>query len=200
MKKSLFILLALFLSIDLMAQTTLTIDVSDQPNKHVDVSTYTNLTRLNVIGATGVTLPAGRTTFTLDGTGSPDLVVDFAEQASRTTLTTLTLINVNQVDISSCSALVTLNCQGKGTEWGDGTDGHKGLICNTGATDGSWTLPALTTIKAQGSGVQVLNLKNAAENLRNLHICKSTMKELHVPNHLGFTAIYNTNKTTQLSL
>ncbi|MBR3389996.1 MAG: hypothetical protein IKG83_05730 [Prevotella sp.] len=202
MKKSLFMLLALFLSIDLMAQTTLTRDVSNQPNKHVDVSAYTNLTRLNVIGATGVTLPPNKTSFTLDGTGSPDLVVNFAQQAMRTTLTTLTLINVNQADISSCEKLQTLICQGKGTEWGDGTDGHKGLICNTGATAGSWTLPALTSIRAQGSGVQKLDMTNAAANLKNLNICKSTMKELYIPNHTKFspTGVQNTNSDTGFSL
>ena len=190
MKKSLLILLVLFIPIGLMAQTTLTIDVSDQSNKHVDASGYTSLTSLRVIGATGVTLPAGRTTFTLDGTGSPDLVVDFAEQASRTTLTTLTLINVNQVDISSCSALVTLNCQGKGTEWGDGTAGHLGLICNTSATAGSPTLPALTKIDARNSGVKKLDLTNAGMNVNNLIAANSLMKELRVPGHTKFKIFY----------
>ena len=176
----------------------LTIDVTNEAEKTVDVSELTGLQRLNVTGATSVILPDPiGSTFTLDGTGSPDLVVDFGTQ---TTLETLTLINMNQVDISDCSALQTLNCEGKGSEWGDGTDGHKGLVCNTGASSGSWTLPALTTINASNSGVQKLDMTNAAANLANLNICNSTMKELRVPNHTEFTAISNTSSPTGLSL
>ena len=180
--------------------THLVVDVTDSENKHVDVSTFTNLSDLEVIGATGVTLPANKTKFILNGTGSPDLKVDFAEQAMRTTLTELTLINMNQVDISSCDALVTLNLEGTGTEWGDGSADHLGVICNTGATSDSWTLPALTKIMANSSGVQKLDLTNAAANLKILNICKSTMKELRVPNHLGFTKLVTSYGTDSGSL
>ena len=167
-------------------ENPLTIDVTNEDEKDIDLSGCSGLTWLKVIGATGVTLPnLSGSSFTLEGTGSPNLVVDFGSQAS---LKTLTLINVNEVDISNCSALNTLYCYDKGVEWGDGTEGHKGVIFNTGAASGSETLPNLTTIEAMNSGVQKLDLTNAAMNLNTINLLNSTTKELRIPNHTKITS------------
>lgn len=229
------------------AITELTIDVTDESEKAVDVSAYTSLRKLTLIGATDVTLASGRTTFeidvtqspniteldfsdqtslttltvrgavdvtlgdqsaltlltlegvtgltvgafsntslVIDGTGSPDLVVDLGTQES---LLTLQLINMNQIDISGCSALQTLTCQG--LEWGDLTEGHLGLICNTGATETNSTLPALTRLRATESGVRKIDLTNAAMNISKIAVTKSLIRELYVPNHLTLRAISN---------
>ena len=166
--------------------TPLTIDVTNEDEKDIDLSGCSGLTWLKVIGATGVTLPnLSGSSFTLEGTGSPDLVVNLGSQAS---LKTLTLVNINEIDISNCSALNTLNCYEKGVEWGDGTEGHKGVIFNTGAAPGSETLPNLTTIYAMNSGVQKLDLTNAAMNLNTINLLNSTTKELRIPNHTKITS------------
>lgn len=167
-------------------ENPLTIDVTNEDEKDIDLSGCSGLTWLKVIGATGVTLPnLSGSSFSLEGTGSPDLVVNLG---SQTSLKTLALTNVNEVDISGCSALNTLYCYDKGVEWGDGTEGHKGIIFNTGAAPGSETLPNLTTIYAMNSGVQKLDLTNAAMNLNTINLLNSTTKELRIPNHTKITS------------
>ena len=193
--KRLAVMLLALLPMCVMAQTetTLTVDVTNQTNKAVDLSAYTALQTLTIKGgATSLTLGTlTSTTFTLEAEECSDLVVNMGNQPN---IRTLTLTNLNQIDISGCSALQTLTCQG--TDWGDLTEDHLGLICNTGATAAAPKLPALAQLDASGSGVQKIDLTNAAMNLTKINIANSTTRELYLPNHTGINYYSTTTRST----
>ena len=190
--KGLAVLLLALLPIGLTAQGShLEYDLTNQSEKTIDLSGHANMKSLKLTGAEGVILPnVNHKDFTFDATGSPNLEVDMGDQ---THIETLTLINHNQIDISGCRALKTLTCQG--TEWGDLSEGHLGLICNTGATETNPTLPALLHVDVSGSGVMKIDLTNAGLSMERINLFNSLTKELYVPNHLGLTT-FNANPNT----
>ena len=114
-------------------QTELTIDVTEDVSKAVDVSAFTRLEKLTVIGATSLTLPnTTKSTFTLDVTNSPNLSsVDFTPMTNLNNLTVIgaqgmTLPNkytftldvtespaiASAVDLSSMTSLYNLTIKG----------------------------------------------------------------------------------------
>ena len=82
---------------------------------YMDYTSQTNLIGLQLNGAQGVRLPADRTTFVLDLTGSPNIAeVDFNNSAS--TLTSLNAVNVKKIDVSACQELEELQHTGSMSE------------------------------------------------------------------------------------
>ena len=198
LKKRLAVMLLALLPMGIMAQneTTLTVDLTNETNKTVDLSAYTKLTSLTLKGVEGVTMPTlTSTSLTFDATESPNLIVDMGVQ---NIIRSLTLKNHNQIDISKCSALETLTCQG--TEWGNLSEGHLGLICNTGATASAPTLPALGTLNAFGSGVVKIDLTNAGMSVTNINIVNSSTKELYIPNHTNIKYYSNSSTSAAYTL
>lgn len=173
--------------------TELTIDVTEEEHKTIDVSHYTNLQSLKVIGATELTLPTGRTTFTLDVTESPDLAdVNLSTQTALTNLTlkgatgltlpttlTSTTFTINtlespglDVDMSSQTTLQRLYCKCNGN-----------LTLSTDNT-------ALTFLDVSKSELKDLDLSNGeAPNLVTVICNEAPIKNLKLQNHTALTSL-----------
>ncbi|MBQ4483620.1 MAG: leucine-rich repeat domain-containing protein [Prevotella sp.] len=143
---------------------------------YMDYTSQTNLIGLVLTGAQGVRLPANRTTFVLDLTGSPNIAeVDFNNSAS--TLTSLNAVNVKKIDVSACSELQELLYTGPASE---------NLVLATA----SGSYPDLTTLVLTKSSVKTLDLKGGgtsetciAPNLQNFRAFYSALEEIDLSNH-----------------
>lgn len=143
---------------------------------YMDYTSHPNLIGLVLTGAQGVRLPANRTTFVLDLTGSPNIEeVDFNNSAS--TLTSLNAVNVKKIDVSACSKLQELLYTGPASE---------NLVLATA----SGSYPDLTTLVLTKSSVKTLDLKGGgtsetciAPNLQNFRAFYSALEEIDLSNH-----------------
>ena len=149
---------------------------------YMDYTSQTNLIGLQLNGAQGVRLPADRTTFVLDLTGSPNIEeVDFNNSAS--TLTSLNAVNVKKLDVSACSELQTLIYTGPASE---------NLVLATA----SGSYPDLTTLVLTKSSVKTLDLKGGgtsetciAPNLQNFRAFYSALEEINLSNHAKLSTL-----------
>lgn len=149
---------------------------------YMDYSGHPNLIGLVLTGAQGVRLPANRTTFVLDLTGSPNIAeVDFNNSAS--TLTSLNAVNVKKIDVSACSELQELIYTGPASE---------NLVLATA----SGSYPDLTTLVLTKSSVKTLDLKGGgtsatciAPNLQNFRAFYSALEEIDLSNHAQLSTL-----------
>lgn len=145
---------------------TLTWDVSDQANKDVDLSAYTSLHTLTLIGAESVILPSTSNTtnhFTLTMTDCADATIDW--NGRETVLTELTLNDVESFDGSSFTNLVTLRHMGSQSENLTLSSANTALetldITNGGQTTldlSGGEAPNLVTMKTWHSALEYLDL------------------------------------------
>lgn len=149
---------------------------------YMDYTSHPNLIGLVLTGAQGVRLPANRTTFVLDLTGSPNIAeVDFNNSAS--TLTSLNAVNVKKIDVSACSKLQELLYTGPASE---------NLVLATA----SGSYPDLTTLVLTKSSVKTLDLKGGgtsetciAPNLQNFRAFYSALEEINLSNHAKLSTL-----------
>ncbi len=149
---------------------------------YMDYTSHPNLIGLVLTGAQGVRLPADRTTFVLDLTGSPNIAeVDFNNSAS--TLTSLNAVNVKKLDVAACSKLQELLYTGPASE---------NLVLATA----SGSYPDLTTLVLTKSSVKTLDLKGGgtsetciAPNLQNFRAFYSALEEINLSNHAKLSTL-----------
>lgn len=170
----------------------LTIDVSEEEHQSVDVSHYTNLRKLTVIGATELVLPAGRTTFTLDVSGSP--AVANVDLSAQTSLTSLTLTGATGLTLPTLtSTMFSINTLGSPGLVIDMT-GQTALQHLTCKCDGYLTLSAdntaLTYLDVSQSELKDLDLSNGqAPNLTTVNCYEAPIKNLYLQNHTALTTL-----------
>ena len=145
---------------------TLTVDVSDKADKTVDLTNYTSLHTLTLIGAESVILPDTRNTtqhFTLTMTDCADAIIDWNDR--ETVLTELTLNDVESFDGTSFTNLVTLRHMGSQSENLTLSSANTALetldITNSGHTTldlSGGEAPNLVTVKTWHSALEYLDL------------------------------------------
>ncbi|MBR6445666.1 MAG: hypothetical protein IKS94_04445 [Prevotella sp.] len=147
----------------------LTVDVSDKTNKTVDVTNYTALHTLTVIGANEVILPSTANTtdhFTLTMTGCSDAYVDWSDREAN--LKELTLNDVKSFNASDFTNLETLRYMGQ-----ESID----LTLSTGNT-------TLKTLDITRSGLTELDLSGGeAPNLVTVKTWYAPLTKLDLTNH-----------------
>ena len=152
---------------------TLTVDVSDQANKDVDLSAYTSLHTLTLIGAESVVLPSTSNTtnhFTLTMTDCADATIDW--NGRETILTELTLRDVETFDGSTFTNLVTLRHLGSQSENLTLSSANTALLTLDITHGGHSALdlsggkaPNLITVKTWYSAIELLDLSGHASLL-----------------------------------